>query len=1192
MDHGQRTVRRRALGGLRVGALVFAGFAPAALAGGPIPVPADGLGPQAFVDWYRDQEGLGGDHELVAVRSGPSALRRRTYHRFEHRYRGFTVIGDGISVHAEDGAAVRAWGRVRTDMPPIVTVREAKLVAAAKAALAAELATTEPIEYAVDPPDCSPVILADRPDPVFAYRCILVTSSPAGSYLVAVRVSDLSTLYVRDRWVRWSPVDIHAESLLHGQVGPLAAEQEEPPEQRCRLVSPETRTFDARGLAGEPAISERMEVESGPACQFVTSLARNGVTAQWGAQRAIDTYDVIFSERPLQTYLSEGWLGLHVNSSVEFAVYDPDTQSIFIETTPENFAALTVVAHEAGHALQHANGVVDAEGEYGAFRESWADLLGALTEETTIPSGTDFVLHDNRDLVDPISAGRPDVYLGQNWQPNDTHNNSALLSRWFTLLARGGEGFNSAGAPYSVLPVGTGWETTMELPMRIVTAVLFETLQSSDQYPEMREATQIAAQDFCGGHSLLARSAHEAWRAVGLEQMPWTAPPSHPADGAAQVPPWPVKFAWPVDPSQLAAARDLQIAGDLSFGDASSRIVLDLEQIGGVEHWVAEVVLAPDKDYAWRARPDDQSPYQCWRPPAEFHTADQVPEPVSPHGGLHHPWRLPFEVSVPAGTETIEIEVGFAPDLGGQGADQLVFPPKFFPAGPHDEGKRLEFSLTLPLGVDRLFWRARGHRDGYSSAWSPERSFGTTTPEVELISPQGLIYPWKVEFEWEPVPGADFYEGELRLPEVPAQMGAFTVPAEHTSVTRSFDVLDRPPDYDLKSWLVHAVGPPLGSDLQPEPEETRERSDPSPEWTFTLDGEATRAVPTRPIYSPVAKGCPFVGAPLKITWDPVPEATAMEVRIYRALNDQSTGDPVYESVVPAPLIYHDVTDPAAVRPSFDGGVIRRSFKVELRARGPTDYDGLPGADDGYTRGMRPDSGPSTVGLYHLASTVPTPLDPGTVFPQQPWAWNAIRMAWATDLAAGPFRVELHDRADCSDGSPDTYTAVGHSHGATAYQDFGQEGRIYSWRVRPQDAQCSYSQIAWTECTNYQVGQNATPSPPPVACDTQVHEGSNFPETHVVELGQSSGTAVLRLNTFTVPDAMFVVYENQLVLPTGCYGTGTLFDGCSGPCCCDDAGECWCEIPYSGQSTQMQVTVNPNCLGTPDTRWWFQLECPQ
>jgi hypothetical protein len=62
--------------------------------------------------------------------------------------------------------------------------------------------------------------------------------------------------------------------------------------------------------------------------------------------------------------------------------------------------------------------------------------------------------------------------------------------------------------------------------------------------------------------------------------------------------------------------------------------------------------------------------------------------------------------------------------------------------------------------------------------------------------------------------------------------------------------------------------------------------------------------------------------------------------------------------------------------------------------------------------------------------------------------------------------------------------------------------------------------------------------------------------------------------------------------TGCFATDLLKNGCTNeilPWCCDN-GVCSKRIPFSGSSSVFFVDVVPNCEGTTDTEWGFELEC--
>ena len=109
----------------------------------------------------------------------------------------------------------------------------------------------------------------------------------------------------------------------------------------------------------------------------------------------------------------------------------------------------------------------------------------------------------------------------------------------------------------------------------------------------------------------------------------------------------------------------------------------------------------------------------------------------------------------------------------------------------------------------------------------------------------------------------------------------------------------------------------------------------------------------------------------------------------------------------------------------------------------------------------------------------------------------------------------------------------------------------------------------------------------------IHQGGNTAETHTINLGKTSGKVVLTIDTFDIPDDVTVIYEDQSIIETGCLKTKDFGPGCNlNGACCDGAGVCTISFQYSGSSTQMTVHVMPNCSGTDETGWEFELSCPQ
>jgi len=96
------------------------------------------------------------------------------------------------------------------------------------------------------------------------------------------------------------------------------------------------------------------------------------------------------------------------------------------------------------------------------------------------------------------------------------------------------------------------------------------------------------------------------------------------------------------------------------------------------------------------------------------------------------------------------------------------------------------------------------------------------------------------------------------------------------------------------------------------------------------------------------------------------------------------------------------------------------------------------------------------------------------------------------------------------------------------------------------------------------------------CNDAVHSGSDNPETFTIELGKKSGTFQFDYNTYSIKDRFIITYEGNTLYDSGCVAT------------IETKTE---YISYSGNSTSITVTVQPNCAGEVDTLWDFTVYCP-
>ena len=96
------------------------------------------------------------------------------------------------------------------------------------------------------------------------------------------------------------------------------------------------------------------------------------------------------------------------------------------------------------------------------------------------------------------------------------------------------------------------------------------------------------------------------------------------------------------------------------------------------------------------------------------------------------------------------------------------------------------------------------------------------------------------------------------------------------------------------------------------------------------------------------------------------------------------------------------------------------------------------------------------------------------------------------------------------------------------------------------------------------------------CGTFTESGHDEGETHIVELGQSSGVFQFDYNTYSQEDHIIIWYEGRKLKDFGCLGTGSTQTE---------------YIFYEGSDTKIKVEVIPNCFGGTGTDWNFTVHCP-
>ena len=98
---------------------------------------------------------------------------------------------------------------------------------------------------------------------------------------------------------------------------------------------------------------------------------------------------------------------------------------------------------------------------------------------------------------------------------------------------------------------------------------------------------------------------------------------------------------------------------------------------------------------------------------------------------------------------------------------------------------------------------------------------------------------------------------------------------------------------------------------------------------------------------------------------------------------------------------------------------------------------------------------------------------------------------------------------------------------------------------------------------------------PARCGVVSVQGGDGPDLRIFDLGKDAGAFVFDWNTYGVADQIKVSYEDKVVFDSTCV-----------------AGSASQTVPFKGQSTQVTVSVTPDCKsGTSGSQWEYGVSCP-
>ncbi|QHH72886.1 M4 family peptidase [Leptospira interrogans] len=269
--------------------------------------------------------------------------------------------------------------------------------------------------------------------------------------------------------------------------------------------------------------------------------------AHWGIEMTYDYFKSIHNRLSYDGDNSRIFNNVHYFNAfvANNAYWDPVTEEIYYVYCPhknsickgfnlpilldpkyEDFTSLDIVSHEFGHGINGDLAGFNLDMEPGALDEGFSDIwnvgvnnyvnkvLGMqkniwLVGDETVPGGGMRSVSNPKSTT--VMSPGPNTYHGDLWdfEDNEAHTNSLVLSHWFYTLSKGKLGFNDYECTYNVSGIG------IEKAERIAyVALLF--LSSTSGYTSARTYAIIAAKLLYGLFSSEVKSTIDAWDAVAV----------------------------------------------------------------------------------------------------------------------------------------------------------------------------------------------------------------------------------------------------------------------------------------------------------------------------------------------------------------------------------------------------------------------------------------------------------------------------------------------------------------------------------------------------------------------------------------------------------------------------------------------------------------------------------------------------
>jgi Zn-dependent metalloprotease len=500
------------------------------------------LNPVSLFQDYKSAFGLTNDDKMLLKRTSIDKDAGMKHYHFQQIYKGVAVEGGEYIIHAKDGIAIRANGKLVENMDLSPTPLISKEIALQKATDTVK--NIEPL--AIINTAHFELIFSKNPNIKslikdnfkLAYK-FYITLSNNRNYSVYVNANNGSILRISNNIYNYYCAEGSINTLYNGTNTWIIYTYHKDVGLRYRLSTGDcecggvyTQLFK-KTIWGNYECGDVFDDDNKWGWPDDTEESKTAATAHWAAQWAQKYFFDIFDRWGIDCNNKNVWLwvndvGYLTDNPIE-SMNVEDTFKIYIHKKVEGEygspTTLDIIGHEYTHGViaYTADLCVDYATESGALAESFCDIFGTMIEYYTDPSRADWVMGSQciisdaptsmkRSLSNPNKYKDAAYYEDNYWDLANNHCRNGVQNHWFYLLSMGSTG----GDTYNNITVeGIGREKAATIAYFNLNNYLVEY----SNYSDARNGSIYSAIEHFGMCSNEVIQTINAWDAVNVSSV-------------------------------------------------------------------------------------------------------------------------------------------------------------------------------------------------------------------------------------------------------------------------------------------------------------------------------------------------------------------------------------------------------------------------------------------------------------------------------------------------------------------------------------------------------------------------------------------------------------------------------------------------------------------------------------------------